>query len=266
MGVAGARRRLEGEPLAPAVEPVGRRRDEERDEARQPEFVHDAREQRHREAEIGGELERCHGESGHPLESEVPQLPVVEAAGAAGARRAISPPSPTDPMSLINEALKKAQEDNKDSSKSKSGKSGKSGKQGDQKLLELIHELKMVRALQKRVNDRTVEFKSAPRASKVTEAFAATAKSLASRPALKKPFADDGTDDGAVDPDHQAATLGADQVGIAKLRERAALGGEALAQGAQIRPQARRRVGFLDRVLAGEGRGSVHSGEAHQIA
>jgi hypothetical protein len=47
------------------------------------------------------------------------------------------------------------------------------------------------------VNDRTVEFKSAPRASNVTEAFAATAKSFANRPALKKPFADDGNADGA---------------------------------------------------------------------
>ncbi len=55
------------------------------------------------------------------------------------------------------DALKKAQEDNK-SGDSKPGKAGKSGKPGDQKLLELIQELKMVRALQKRVNDRTVDY------------------------------------------------------------------------------------------------------------
>jgi hypothetical protein len=54
------------------------------------------------------------------------------------------------------EALKKAQDDNK--SDSKPGKPGKAGKPGDQKLLELIQELKMVRALQKRVNDRTVDY------------------------------------------------------------------------------------------------------------
>jgi hypothetical protein len=47
------------------------------------------------------------------------------------------------------------------------------------------------------VNDRTVEFKSAPRASNVTEALAATTKSFANRPALKNPLADDGTADGA---------------------------------------------------------------------
>jgi hypothetical protein len=47
------------------------------------------------------------------------------------------------------------------------------------------------------VNDRTVAFKSAPRASNVTDAFAATDKSFAKRPAPKKPFADDGEDEGA---------------------------------------------------------------------
>jgi hypothetical protein len=50
-------------------------------------------------------------------------------------------------------ALKKARQDNQDPPKS--GKPGKSGPPGDQKLLELIQELKMVRSLQKRVNDRT---------------------------------------------------------------------------------------------------------------
>lgn len=52
------------------------------------------------------------------------------------------------------EALKKAREDNQ-SEPGKDGKPGKSGKPADPKLLELVQELKMVRALQKRVNDRT---------------------------------------------------------------------------------------------------------------
>ncbi|MSU76989.1 MAG: hypothetical protein EXS16_02725 [Gemmataceae bacterium] len=63
-----------------------------------------------------------------------------------------------DTLKEMIDALKKAQEDNK--SDSKPGKSGKAGKQGqgDKKLLELIQELKMVRSLQKRVNDRTVGY------------------------------------------------------------------------------------------------------------
>jgi hypothetical protein len=56
------------------------------------------------------------------------------------------------------EALKKAREDNQDPSPSKPGQPGKAGKPGDQKLLELLQELKMVRALQKRVNDRTTDY------------------------------------------------------------------------------------------------------------
>jgi hypothetical protein len=55
------------------------------------------------------------------------------------------------------DALKKARDDNQQPpSDSKGG--GKSGKPGDQKLLELLQELKMVRSLQKRVNDRTVDY------------------------------------------------------------------------------------------------------------
>jgi len=50
------------------------------------------------------------------------------------------------------EALQKAQ---KDLDKSKSGKPGESGPPPDQKLLEKIAELKMIRSLQKRINDRT---------------------------------------------------------------------------------------------------------------
>lgn len=61
-----------------------------------------------------------------------------------------------DTLKEMIDALKKAQEDNK--SDSKPGKSGKAGKPGDKKLLELIQELKMVRSLQKRVNDRTVGY------------------------------------------------------------------------------------------------------------
>lgn len=62
-----------------------------------------------------------------------------------------------DTLKEMIDALKKAQEDNKDSKPGKSGKAGKGG-QGDKKLLELIQELKMVRSLQKRVNDRTVDY------------------------------------------------------------------------------------------------------------
>jgi hypothetical protein len=54
-------------------------------------------------------------------------------------------------------ALKKARQDNQ-SDPGKPGEPGKSGKPGDQKLLELIQELKMVRSLQKRVNDRTTTY------------------------------------------------------------------------------------------------------------
>ncbi len=52
------------------------------------------------------------------------------------------------------DALKKARQDNA-SDPPKPGEPGKSGPPGDQKLLELLQELKMVRSLQKRVNDRT---------------------------------------------------------------------------------------------------------------
>ena len=55
------------------------------------------------------------------------------------------------------DALTEAQKDNK-SDPGKPGKAGKPGQPKDQKLLELIQELKMVRALQKRVNDRTVDY------------------------------------------------------------------------------------------------------------
>ncbi len=51
------------------------------------------------------------------------------------------------------DALKKARQDNQEPPKP--GQPGKSGPPGDQKLLELLQELKMVRSLQKRVNDRT---------------------------------------------------------------------------------------------------------------
>lgn len=51
------------------------------------------------------------------------------------------------------DALKKARQDNQPDP-GKPGQ-GKSGPPGDQKLLELLQELKMVRSLQKRVNDRT---------------------------------------------------------------------------------------------------------------
>ena len=53
--------------------------------------------------------------------------------------------------------LQKARDENQDPSAPKPGKPGKSGKPGDQKLLELLQELKMVRALQKRINDRTLD-------------------------------------------------------------------------------------------------------------
>jgi hypothetical protein len=55
------------------------------------------------------------------------------------------------------DALKKAREDNQ-SDPGKPGKGGAPPKAGDQKLLELLQELKMVRSLQKRVNDRTTDY------------------------------------------------------------------------------------------------------------
>jgi hypothetical protein len=55
------------------------------------------------------------------------------------------------------DALKKAQE-KPEPDDGKPGKPGKSGKPPDPKLLELVQELKMIRALQKRVNDRTTTF------------------------------------------------------------------------------------------------------------
>ena len=61
-----------------------------------------------------------------------------------------------DTLKEMIAALKKAQEDNK--SDSKPGKPGQAGKPADPKLLELIQELKMVRSLQKRVNDRTTMY------------------------------------------------------------------------------------------------------------
>ena len=60
-----------------------------------------------------------------------------------------------DTLKEMIEALKKARQENSDPSKSQPGKAGKPG---DQKLLELIQELKMVRSLQKRVNDRTTDY------------------------------------------------------------------------------------------------------------
>lgn len=54
------------------------------------------------------------------------------------------------------DALKKARQDNQ--SEPSKGGAGKSGQPGEQKLLELLQELKMVRALQKRVNDRTITY------------------------------------------------------------------------------------------------------------
>jgi hypothetical protein len=62
-----------------------------------------------------------------------------------------------DTLKEMIDALKKAREENQ-ASQGKPGEPGKSGKPGDQKLLELIQELKMVRALQKRVNDRTTTY------------------------------------------------------------------------------------------------------------
>jgi hypothetical protein len=57
-----------------------------------------------------------------------------------------------DTLKEMIAALKKAREDNQDPGKPGAGGSGKPA---DPKLLELIQELKMVRSLQKRVNDRT---------------------------------------------------------------------------------------------------------------
>ena len=62
-----------------------------------------------------------------------------------------------DTLKEMIAALKKAREDNQ-SDPGKPGEPGKAGKPGDQKLLELIQELKMVRSLQKRVNDRTTDY------------------------------------------------------------------------------------------------------------
>jgi sugar phosphate isomerase/epimerase len=59
-----------------------------------------------------------------------------------------------DSLKEMIDALKKARDDNQ-AEPGKSGPPGQSGKPADPKLLELIQELKMVRALQKRVNDRT---------------------------------------------------------------------------------------------------------------
>ncbi|MBI3824014.1 MAG: hypothetical protein HY289_15205 [Planctomycetes bacterium] len=53
------------------------------------------------------------------------------------------------------EALKEEQKNNNDDKDAKPGPPGKSGPPADPKLLKLIQELKMVRALQKQVNDRT---------------------------------------------------------------------------------------------------------------
>jgi hypothetical protein len=58
-----------------------------------------------------------------------------------------------DTLKEMIDALKKARQDNQ-SDPGKPGKGG-GGQPGDQKLLELLQELKMVRSLQKRVNDRT---------------------------------------------------------------------------------------------------------------
>jgi hypothetical protein len=54
------------------------------------------------------------------------------------------------------DALKKARDENQQDP-GPPGKGGKGGKAGDQKLLELLQELKMVRSLQKRINDRTLD-------------------------------------------------------------------------------------------------------------
>lgn len=56
------------------------------------------------------------------------------------------------------DALKKARDDNQDPAKPGPPGKSKSGKPGDQKLLELLQELKMVRSLQKRINDRTTVY------------------------------------------------------------------------------------------------------------
>jgi hypothetical protein len=55
------------------------------------------------------------------------------------------------------DALKKARAENQPDP-GKPGPPGKAGQPGDQKLLELLQELKMVRSLQKRVNDRTTTY------------------------------------------------------------------------------------------------------------
>jgi hypothetical protein len=55
------------------------------------------------------------------------------------------------------DALKKARAENQPDP-AKPGQPGKAGQPGDQKLLELLQELKMVRSLQKRVNDRTTTY------------------------------------------------------------------------------------------------------------
>jgi hypothetical protein len=60
-----------------------------------------------------------------------------------------------DTLKEMIAALKKARDDNQ--SDPSDGKAGKAGKPADPKLLELIQELKMVRALQKRINDRTID-------------------------------------------------------------------------------------------------------------
>ena len=59
-----------------------------------------------------------------------------------------------DTLKEMIEALKDAKKE-MDDSKSKPGKAGKPGQKGDEKLIKLIQELKMVRSLQKRINDRT---------------------------------------------------------------------------------------------------------------
>jgi hypothetical protein len=59
-----------------------------------------------------------------------------------------------DTLKEMIDALKKARDDNQSSP----GKPGQAGKPADPKLLELLQELKMVRSLQKRVNDRTTMY------------------------------------------------------------------------------------------------------------
>jgi hypothetical protein len=60
-----------------------------------------------------------------------------------------------DNLEEMIKALKKARDDNQSDPGKGDGKPGKSGKPADPKLLELVQELKMVRSLQKRLNDRT---------------------------------------------------------------------------------------------------------------